>query len=166
MPEISSTRRVRRRLGYLLAPLVLAGSIAIGGVAEAAPSAPAQPVTSTVAQAAPSGAAASGTAQVKPAMYRCSQVWGLSSKIFSDKGTEFWNHWGCNSLAITWVAKTGWYQGFFKTKGPWGKWLPCGKPMNLWSHWGYALLCKWVPPCSKLRVLSLQGHIAPIAVKV
>jgi hypothetical protein len=168
MPDISNARRPRRRMAYLLAPLVLAGSLALGGVAEAV-SAPAPAAASSVAQVAttaPAQAATSGSAQVKPAMYGCSSVYGWSSKIFSHKGTEFWNHPGCHSLVVTWVAKPGWYQGFFKTMGPWGKWLPCGKPMNLWSHSGWALLCKWVPPCSKLRVLSLQGHIAPIVVKV
>jgi hypothetical protein len=168
MPDISNARRPRRRLAYLLAPLVLAGSIALGGIAEAA-SVPAHAAASSVAQvatSAPAQAATSGPAQVKPAMYGCRPVYGFSSKIFSHKGTEFWNSRGCHSLAIIWVAKTGWYQGFFKTMGPWGKWLPCGKPVNLWAHSGYALLCKWVPPCSKLRVLSLQGHIAPIVVKV
>jgi hypothetical protein len=176
MPDTSNARRPRRRLAYLLAPLVLAGSLAVGGIAEAATFSPAQAAASSPARAAAStsaGAVNFGSDQADasshssyPPMYGCSYVHGWSSKIFSHRGTEFWGHPGCNSLSIVWVAKTGWYQGFYKTMGPWGKWLPCGKPMNLWMHSGWALLCKWVPPCSKLRVLSLQGHIAPITVKV
>jgi hypothetical protein len=170
MPEISNARRPRRRLAYLIAPLVLAGSIAIGGVAEAASGhhagggAPA--VTSAATSAVQVPLYPPPPPPPPPPGKWCSSVPGWSSTIFSSKGSEFWNHPGCNSLGITWVGKTGWYQGFYKPMGPWGAWQPCGKPMNLWNHSGWALLCKWVPPCSKMRVLSLQGQIVPITVQV
>jgi len=181
MPETSSARRgPHRRLAYLLAPLVLAGSIAIGGVAQAASSpaqaaasSPAHSSTSSPTRAASSDPAyfpAGKTAPTGPTWWkpkhRCAEVFGWSSVLFRTGGSIFKSNPRCKQLSIEFVGKTGWYQGYAKSWRTHWKWKPCGRPMFLWKHWGFAILCKNVPPCSWLRVVNLQGKFVPIKVNV
>jgi len=173
MPETSNARRPRRRLAHLLAPLVLAGSIAIaGGAAAQAATTGTAPAATHSAQAATSGSAYFPDAKTAPSgptswPYKpCAEVWGVSSVLFRTGGTVFWSSPRCNQLSIEFVGKTGWYQGYAKSWWTHWKWQPCGRPMFLWKHWGFAILCKNVPPCSWLRVVNLQNKFVPIKVNV
>ncbi|HUN33724.1 MAG TPA: hypothetical protein VMU95_17070 [Trebonia sp.] len=140
MAETSNARRgYRRRLAVLLAPLVLAGSIALGGVAEAS---------------------------CPPPPPKCVSVYGWSSVLFKTGGTVFYSTPRCHELSIEFVGKPGWYQGYSKSWATHWKWVPCGKPMFLWKKYGFAILCKWVPKGSFLRVANLQGKFVPIKVNV
>lgn len=140
MSETSNDRRgFRRRLTYLLAPLVLAGSIALGGVAEAS---------------------------CPPPPNKCYSEYGWSSVLFKTGGTVFHSTDRCHELSIEFVGKPGWYQGYSKSWETHWKWKACGKPLFLWKHHGFAILCKWVPKGAELRVVNKHDKFVPIKVNV
>ncbi len=143
MPDTSNARRPRhRRLAYLLAPLILAGSIAIGGVAEA--SCPKPP----------------------PPYSKCYSEYGWSSVLFKTGGTVFYNTPRCHELSIEFVGKPGWYRGYSKSWQTHWKWKACGRPLFLWKPYGFAIACKYVPKGSQLRVVNQQDQFVPIKVNV
>jgi hypothetical protein len=186
MAETSNARRARRRLGYFLAPLVLAGSIAIGtattGVAQAAPSAPArvavsapaapaQAATSGPAQAsfgAPAQVATGGTAMKKAGFFGCRKLppFFWTSVLFKKGGSVFYSHPGCKILGVWFIGRTGWYQGYERSWRTHWHWRACGKPVKLWKGFGFAILCKCVPFKAQLRVVSLQDKFVRVGVIV